>query len=373
MTPLEDTLRAALRETAGEIPADPPPLRLSPRRRPAGRGLRRAWVAWAAPLAAAAVVVAVVAASLAVTGGKPRPPAATPRPATSATYAPVGPDGIPLYYVALTTRGQAQEYGTAATTAEVRATATGAVLATVVPPKPYATFTGITAAADDRTFVLVAEEKNNPPASVQQEAREYPFGYAPRARFFLLHVDPASATPGGRASLQALPAGFIPAGDTVHDMALSPDGHSLAADVGGVLSDSQLYVFNLVTGTTRAWSFKTCSHCLPGSGGLGFGGVNADALSWTADGQRIAFVGPGSGQGAVRLLDLSKPGSNLLTNSQAVVGSPSGTGPYWRGALITPDGQSVVVIQEIAVDGDPVVRQRARHVLGSHRPGDADP
>ena len=59
MTGLENRLRAALRDTAGEIPADPPPLRLTPERP------RRRWLLWAAPLTAAAVVVAVVFGSLA--------------------------------------------------------------------------------------------------------------------------------------------------------------------------------------------------------------------------------------------------------------------------------------------------------------------
>jgi anti-sigma factor RsiW len=66
VTGLENKLRAALRDTAGEIPADPPPLRLPPARPgPVWPGRRR-WIGWAAPLAAAAVVLAVVAASLAV-------------------------------------------------------------------------------------------------------------------------------------------------------------------------------------------------------------------------------------------------------------------------------------------------------------------
>ncbi len=354
MTPLEDKLRAALRETAGEIPADPPPLRLAARLGSPRPGRRR-WIAWAAPLAAAAAVVAVIAGSLAVTSGRPGP---------RATTAPASMASLPPYYVALTSRKVHPDvYASDATAAEVRATATGAVLAKVVPPKPYVSFSGVTAAADDRTFILVAEAKNNPPASAQQYAREYPRGYYPASRFYLLRIDPDPKTPkdqktSGRATLRALPVVFIPANDEVHDMALSPDGTLLAADIGAPLFRSQLFVFNLATGDERVWSFKTCTQCGPSSGGLGFGGVNADALSWTADGRRIAFVGPGSGQGTVRLLDITKPGSNLLTNSRPVVGSPSGTGPYWRGALVTPDGRTVIVVEEIAIDGDPVVRQR---------------
>ena len=67
MTPLQDKLRAALRETADEIPAQVPPLHLSPQPRTShnghnghnGHGAR--WRAWAAPLAAAALVVAAIA------------------------------------------------------------------------------------------------------------------------------------------------------------------------------------------------------------------------------------------------------------------------------------------------------------------------
>ena len=73
MTGLENKLRAALRDTAGEIPDDPPPLWLPPARDPARRGPvwpgQRRWISWAAPLAAAALVLAVIAASLAVVHG----------------------------------------------------------------------------------------------------------------------------------------------------------------------------------------------------------------------------------------------------------------------------------------------------------------
>ena len=41
--------------------------------------------------------------------------------------------------------------------AELRSTQTGTVLATITPPRPYVLFAGVTAAADDRTFVLVAQ------------------------------------------------------------------------------------------------------------------------------------------------------------------------------------------------------------------------
>ena len=99
------------------------------------------------------------------------------------------------------------------------------MLAKVVPPKPYVHFAGVTAAADHRTFVLVAEEKSHPP---DLQPGEGPHPYYQPSRFYLLRFNPGT----GRASLRALPAAFIPANAEVHDMALSPDGTSLAADIG---------------------------------------------------------------------------------------------------------------------------------------------
>jgi negative regulator of sigma E activity len=127
---LENKLRAALRDTADEIPAAPPPQRLPPGRGSARPGPvwpgQRRWISWAAPLAAAALVLAVVAVSLAVVRGGPG-------------RAMNGPDGlaaVPPYYVALTAPAYPDVYDGNATVAEVRATATGAVLARVVPPRP---------------------------------------------------------------------------------------------------------------------------------------------------------------------------------------------------------------------------------------------
>ena len=355
MTGLENKLRAALRGTADEIPADPPPLRLPPERDPprfgpVGPGRRR-WIGWAAPLAAAALVLAVVAASLAaVHGGSGR-----------TAGKPAGQAAVPPYYVALTAPAYPDVYDGNATAAEVRATATGAVLAKVVPPRPYVHFAGVTAAADHRTFVLVAEEKSHPPEQPPQPG-EGPHPYYQPSRFYLLRFDPGT----GRASLRALPAAFIPANAEVHDMALSPDGTSLAADIGRDYTGSHLTVFDLATGNERAWSFKTCAQCNPSSGGLGFGGTNVDALSWTADGKHIAFAGPNRARwpshGTVRLLDVTLPGSDLLADSRPVAEPPPGdhlNDVMWRGAIITPDGRTVVIVEELASNSAPLkVRDR---------------
>jgi hypothetical protein len=338
MTPLQDKLRAALRETADEIPAEAPPLHLSPRPR-AGQNRRHTrWRAWAAPLAAAALVIAAVAGGLAVAGSlKHQPAAAGPS---------AGPYGVPAYYVALITttpRSDVQNDLASSswtdTAAELRSTQTGAVLAKITPPKPYASFTGVTAAADDRTFVLSAQ-------GPLHSSGVPPF---PAQRFFVLRIDPA-ARDGARMTLTALPARYVPASEGIHDMALSPDGTKLAADIGADPPMTQaLYVFDLATGTERAWSTRPCPGCLPSSGGMVYGEVETDALSWTADSQHVAFIWGDT----VRLLDTRAAGSDLLTGSKTVAtwtGGFTGT-DQWRGAIITPDGRIVLGIEALSQTG----------------------
>ena len=95
MTALQDKLRDALRETADEIPAQAPPLDLSPQPRASWDGQNARWRAWATPLAAAALVLAAVGASLAVAANL------THQPVTAGPQA--GRDAVPAYYVALIT------------------------------------------------------------------------------------------------------------------------------------------------------------------------------------------------------------------------------------------------------------------------------
>ncbi|HLM90141.1 MAG TPA: hypothetical protein VK284_14180 [Streptosporangiaceae bacterium] len=334
MTALQDKLRAALRETADEIPAQAPPLDLSPQRRASRDGRNARWGAWAAPLGAAALVLAAVGASLAVAGNLTHQPVAT-RPQA-------GPGGVPAYYVALITAKPqsdvANDLGSSSLTysaAELRSTQTGAVLARITPPKPYVSFTGVSGAAGDRTFVLSAQGR--------QPSVWPPY---PAQRFFLLRIDPA-ARAGARMTLTALPAGYVPAGYGIRDMALSPDGTHLAAQIGDSLGYAEeLDVFDLATRTERAWSTRTCAECAPNGGGNLWMGVNTDALSWTADSQHVAFTW----ENTVRLLDTRAAGSDILTDSKTVATWTGGvTGlNQWRGAIITPDGRTVLGIEQLA-------------------------
>lgn len=89
-----------------------------------------------------------------------------------------------------------------------------------MPPPPYATFVEVSAAADDRTFVLAAQK-----LAYCTAGRVPP---VPATKFFLLRLDPGHGRPGAGATLTTLPIPAIPAGTAVSDFALSPDGSRLA-------------------------------------------------------------------------------------------------------------------------------------------------
>jgi hypothetical protein len=371
MTPLEDKLRAAIHATAEEIPVAPPPLRLGspgliPRRRPRFRpgasrcrSGRRGWNTWLAPLAAAVLVVAVVLGSLAVT----RSGSGTATPST-----PPGLAGLPPYYVAVVTLSAAPgQSGSVRSAAQVRSTATGAVLATIAAPKPYVGFTAVTAAADDRTFVLDAQGASFSIDRIRQLQSQHPGSveYGSPFRLFVLHIDPDPKTPqspethSSGVSLRALPASFVPAGQGIGAMALSPDGTSLAAaspDGSEHGYDMQLIVFNLVTGTRRIWSFDTTGEPYLPAAMLG-------GLSWTADGQHIAFTGPGASAGSsvLRLLDTSDPGPNALAASKPIP-TPAAITHTDEGsttAIITPDGRTAVFATAVTTrDGQELLVRR---------------
>jgi hypothetical protein len=211
------------------------------------------------------------------------------------------------------------------TTAVVRATATGQALATVTPPQPYGTFVGVTAAADDRTFVLAAQKlvRNKPPVPVIPR---------PATRYFLLRLDPAGR-PGERATLTPLPIPVTPAGAWVSEFALSPDGSRLAM-VSGPGDRLKLSIYNLGTGTSRTYR--------PGAVGNVYATpITENSLSWGADNRTLAFVyGQWGGREGVRLLDTARPGTSLLANSRIAVAESRTT--WWTQIQLTADGRTII-------------------------------
>ena len=274
-----------------------------------------------APLGAAAAVVTVVAGALALASGSPRPGA---RPAAVSA-------SVPPYYVALSLAGNGDCCRPGApyspvTTAVVRATATGAAVATITPPRPYGTFIGVTGAADNRTFVLAAQGLASPPLT-----------QAPPTGFFLLRIDPANPMPSARARLTPLPITVRSQGAGVTGLALSPDGTKLAiAEVYPIAAPPALHVVTLATGAERVWAATT--------GGPTFGpGTTGEPLSWA-----------GVAGGRSRSSSPVRPSGWWTPPPPVAACWPAADSPYRhrRGILrpaggqvmITPDGQTILAV-----------------------------
>jgi hypothetical protein len=336
MSDLEHRLRAAFLARAREVLATSPPLQLPPGSVPSaircGDGVptlarKRRLV----PAGTALAVLAVIAGTLAAS----RVPTI---PRLTVAIAPVQLS-IPRYYVELDTKAALGSFPEPAGVATIRITATGVVVARVVPPRPYVGFTAVTGAADDRTFVLLARAPTDPFTELTPE------------RFYLLRINPGAPSAAVRARLTPLPpadipgektAADLPFGEEVGAMALSPDGRSLAALLS-VRGGNDLYIYNLVTGTTRIWIRKLCAGCKQAALGNADGAYDFEhpgmvKLSWTADGRSLAFIsGPGVSQ--VRLLRVGARGDNVQPNSTPfVIHAPVST---WSQAVMSPDGKTV--------------------------------
>jgi len=339
MSPVMSTearLRAATRAAADTVaPGSAPPLRLpgDPAAGPLpGGGLRRRrWLRALTPMAAAAAVAAVVIASLLLTGHAPPGSSAGPASGTSALRS------VPPYYVALA--GQPDAPGHAV----IRASATGAVLATVKPPRPYGSFTFVSGAADDRTFVLAAQRWWNVTSGTRGEDAQQRDNTTP-AVFFRLRFDPRTRT----TQLTALPTAGSVSSLHLSGLAVSPDGSKLAL----IVRPAEIRVITLATGSKQDWIWPhTSGTWSPKSAGdtwVGNSKPSGAPLSWTADGRTLAFQlwTQSGGITQVRLLDTTSPGGSLRATRAAVSFVGHGqvkTGPIGN-TIITPDGTKIVTV-----------------------------
>jgi hypothetical protein len=380
MNTLEDRIRAAVGQTADEIaPGSIRPLSL-PGQGPVGRRARAGraakaerrsprWPRVLIPVAAAAAVIAVVAASLAVTGSLTgdrsaaarahahQPGTSRSQPATGRSQPGKAPQiispasraalaSVPEFYVAMTPGVMGMN-----NRAQVRATATGAVLATVAAPAPYNTFSWVSAAADDRTFVLAAQEWTPIPRGSASDSIEERDDDTP-TKFFVLRL-----SSGGRtARLSALPIPVQPGSVWIDGIALSPDGSRLAVVInshGANQVNPAIAVYTVATGARKQWVW-------PGDAVIGNQKPWGSPLSWAADGRTLAFqIIPANGTIAVRLLDTDAPGGRMASRlgvewtgggvtgaNGAVIIRGSGTNPAnslsGYNTLITPDGTKIV-------------------------------
>jgi hypothetical protein len=293
--------------------------------------------------------------------GVPAPTTVPAHPAV-ATALPAGvrgyPAGIPAYYVALTEYSANPVYSANSGNFReppivVGQTLTGERVATVPPPAGTG-FTGVTGAADDRTYVVSTALNSVSPGAPAA------FTGAPRT-WYRLRIAPGSV-PAYR--LTRLPIPVTPDGVVVAGVALSPDGTELAMALQPSTSPAEpgpeaLRVYSMSTGAVlRSWSGPANAIASGYLDASSSGLDNNTILSWADDGRELAFdgrwtTGSGAGVYGLRTLSLSRPGQDLLADSRVLWSVPrpaSGLPQITAKAplscatdlQITPDGSTVV-------------------------------
>ena len=256
-----------------------------------------------------------------VAGLTPAHKPAAHKPAVSGS----APASLPRFYVTTSSAP-----GGRGIQAVVRASASGQVTGTVpVPsaiPVEWADSGGtfVTAAADDRSFII-GVQGGQEPTKIGLDLRLFRFAIS------------AAGKPGHLTELAPAPM----RNETTEGIALSPDGKLLAVSL---MNDSPanpvgaIQVLDLATGATRTWTAPARSVYIPGP------------PSW-ADGSRvIAFTwlrstqsGLMSAPRGIRLLDTTAPGDNLVAGTVIVPSGVVAAGSIVS-ALITPDGRDVIVV-----------------------------
>jgi hypothetical protein len=345
VTVLEDRLRSELRAESELItPESIAPLRLPGETGPvpfvARRRGPRQWPPWVIPLAAAAAAAAVITGTFAAahmlpaSGPKPRP-AGPKYTALPANYVYTVQGDI-FHYVSHGT-----QYGASVTGRylKVRSTATGKLLATVFPPKPYNSFTTITADATGTVFVLAAAHDWQRYANALP--RVFRRNQTTPLRFVELHIDPA-----GRVQQSSLSLPITVTPQQQPSIALSPQGTRLAVAYGGGGAPAQVAVVSLGSGKVQRWVSPRVSWTPQ----LSYRGA------WTADGRTLALqewqvVRNRSLQAemqwhpptttSVNLIDTLAPGPTLAVRRPLVLRPPVGESPP-ANVFLTPDGAKLI-------------------------------
>ena len=362
---VEEQLRAAGRAVSDQV-RDLPGLDLRPEpaaRRARARAFRRRPGAggWLIPMAAAAAVVAV-AVTLVAVRNPPRAahrtgagPAASRSAGPAVTSAPVDPEALPGYFVAmkgLEVIGPMPPAGQSGPAKPPRPdsvivgeTLTGRRLATISPPAG-STFAGVTGAADDRTFVLDTVQLTSARGGLLLSTQQ--------RTWYLLKIRPG-ATP-----VQTLtPLNFpLPSGADVNGIGLSPDGTKLAVlyqvarngDGFPYSGPFTLGIYSVATGAVlSSWTGTDPYHGSDAYASDSPPDRNA-TLTWTSDGQRLAFAYSSSTGPPVvylREVNLAAPRGGLFTSSTVIAkiaqSQANPASSTWCDSLgITGDGRSAI-------------------------------
>jgi hypothetical protein len=362
MNPIEDQVRAVTRVEASTL-REVRPLRLPPdaaprpaaRSRVAARWPRR-WQGWLAPVAAAAVVIALAVSLVTIrdsSNGRVVPPTG---PVTAA-------GGLPKYYVTVyqpppPASGKHESDADVMKAAICEAqgkpncpdappptellvgdTLSGAKVAAVTPPKG-STFYGVTAAADDRTFVVDTDTK----IAVADICMA--------RTFYLLKLAPGTSSPARLTKLG------IPSAGCTAAIALSASGRELAVASFSMGSKAeQLRIYSVATGQLlNGWSTDDASVFDRGANIIG---DENRGLYWVDDDRELTFptIGqtPGTENESVRMLNVTAGGSDLIKDSRVIWSTSSSSvdnypsGCAWdQDPLVSADGRTVVCVSVTA-------------------------
>jgi hypothetical protein len=315
MPDVENLLREELKRAAERVqPELLRPLQV-PTRRPS-------WRPRLLPLAAAAAVIAVITAGALVAGLT----AAHQPAAHQAAVSGSAPASLPRFYV--TTSSPPDGRGIQAV---VRASATGQVTGTVpVPsaiPVEWADSGGtfVTAAADDRSFIIGVQGGQGP-TKPGLDLHLFRFAIS------------AAGKPGHLTELTADPV----RDQTTEGIALSPDGKLLAVSLMDDDSPADpvaaIQVIDLATGAIRTWTAPAHSVYIPGPPSWA-DGSRVIAFTWLNTTQSGLMAAPRG----IRLLDTAAPGDNLMAGTLIVPRGVVAAGSLVS-AMIAPDGRDVIVV-----------------------------
>lgn len=341
MTAIEERVRAAARAEAATM-REVRPLRLPPASgEPSGARARRART-WIAPLTAAATVIAFAISLVVIRdipNGRVVPPA-SPAPVTG---------GVPRYYVTLYSPP-----GHASTTdLLVGDTLTGTKLA-VVPPPNGSDFSGVAAAADDRTFVADTTSTTLPVTKT----------------WYLLRIAPGTSTPARLTRLR-IPSIVLPGNFTIAGIALSGSGNELAVATAGPAIDEEVLVYSVASGKLlHRWSTNDSQ-----AFGMGSFEEESRALAWIDGDRALAFaaafvVSTNSNslpqEMTWRRLDVAARGGDLMADSTVIWSlrvPPSALDSPVSSCLFNAG----ITTQLISADGKTVVCGTVNLVKGTYR------
>jgi len=354
MTREEDLIRSTTQAIASSV-REVPPLRLepaaddlpsparAPRRARGSAGRARRWRSWAVPLTAAAAVVALAISLVLV---RDMPNGTVPKNLA----APTVPAGVPRYYVALKQLAGDMNSPSQRNDIVVGDSLTGKVLATFAPPA-HTAFESVSAAADDRTFVVFAVTSSTgsftaPVKGTTIAGRWYEVRLAPStahpARLTLLPIKPLTAPASGEnygyanEEMNQLITSF--------GSVLSGSGQELAVPESTV-HGTAVKVFSVTTGRllhewTAAGSFIYYSLTwIDGDRELALGGLNVHAMMlssiWVYQ-WPVAEPDNGNLLGHSTLVwDPPRPGKTQARFGYCFQGVGGGT------VLISPDGKTI--------------------------------